>query len=74
VTPAVVSDTQFAALRASYHVSNYGIGTRLNVPSWAPNAADTYAFIEASRGYVNQVIAPLPNDSSRIFSGILAQY
>jgi hemolysin activation/secretion protein len=63
-----------AAEIGSVHVSNYGIGTRFNLPSWANYAADTYAFVEASRGYVNQVIAPMPNDSSRIFAGVLVQY
>ena len=58
----------------SVHVSNYGVGTRFNVPSWAPDAADTYAFIEASRGYINQVITPTPNYTSRLFAGILMQY
>jgi hemolysin activation/secretion protein len=59
---------------SSTHVSNYGVGTRFNVPSWADYAADTYAFIEASRGYVDRVIAPTPNDSSRIFVGLMVQY
>jgi hemolysin activation/secretion protein len=63
-----------AAQIGSVHVDNYGVGTRLNIPSWSPYAADTYAFVEASRGYVNQVFAPTPNDSSRIFAGILVQY
>jgi hemolysin activation/secretion protein len=58
----------------SVHVSNYGVGARFNVPSWSTYAADTYAFIEASRGYVDQVIAPTPNYSSRIFAGVLLQY
>jgi hemolysin activation/secretion protein len=58
----------------SVHVSNYGLGVRFNVPSWTPAAADTYAFVETSRGYVNQVIAPMPNYSSRIFAGLLIQY
>jgi hypothetical protein len=58
----------------SVHVSNYGVGARFNIPSWTPDAADTYAFIEASRGYVDQVIAPMSNYSSRIFAGILIQY
>ncbi|MGA8613490.1 MAG: ShlB/FhaC/HecB family hemolysin secretion/activation protein, partial [Xanthobacteraceae bacterium] len=58
----------------SVHVSNYGLGARFNVPSWTPDAANTYAFVEASRGYVNQVIAPMPNYSSRIFAGALIQY
>jgi hypothetical protein len=56
------------------HVFNYGLGTRFNVPSWAPDAPDTYAFVEASNGYVDQVIAPMTNNSSRIFAGILVQY
>jgi len=58
----------------SVHASSYGVGARFNVPSWADYAADTYAFIEASRDYANQVIAPTPNYSSRVFAGILVQY
>jgi hemolysin activation/secretion protein len=58
----------------SVHVFNYGLGTRFNVPSWTPDAPDTYAFVEASNGYVNQVIAPMTNNSSRIFAGIVVQY
>jgi hemolysin activation/secretion protein len=58
----------------SVHVFNYGLGARFNVPSWSPDAPDTYAFVEASNGYVNQVIAPMTNNSSRIFTGILVQY
>jgi hemolysin activation/secretion protein len=58
----------------SVHVYNFGVGTRFNVPSWNPDAANTYAFVEASRGYANLVIAPMPNYSSRIFAGILIQY
>ena len=58
----------------SVRVSNYGLGARFNVPSWTPDAADSYAFVEASRGYVDQVIAPMPNYSSRIFAGVLIQY
>jgi hemolysin activation/secretion protein len=58
----------------SVHISNYGIGTRFNLPSWADYAADTYAFVEASRGYVNLVVPPMPTYSSRIFAGILVQY
>jgi hemolysin activation/secretion protein len=63
-----------AAQIGSVHVSNYGLGTRFNLPSWANNAPDTYAFVEWSRGYANQVIAPTPNWSSRTFAGILVQY
>jgi len=59
---------------ASVHVLNYGIGTRFNVPSWTADAPDTYAFVEASNGYVGPVIAPMTNNSSRIFAGILVQY
>jgi hemolysin activation/secretion protein len=58
----------------SVHVFNYGLGTRFNVPSWNPDAPDTYAFVEASNGYVNQVIAPMTNNSSRIFAGVVVQY
>jgi hemolysin activation/secretion protein len=58
----------------SVHVLNYGLGTRFNLPSWAADAPDTYAFVEASNGYVNQVIAPMTNNSTRIFAGILVQY
>jgi hemolysin activation/secretion protein len=58
----------------SVHVFNYGLGTRFNVPSWTPDAPDTYAFVEASNGYVNQVIAPMTNYSSRIFAGVVVQY
>jgi hemolysin activation/secretion protein len=63
-----------AAQIGSVHVSNYGIGTRFNLPSWAYQIADTYGFVEASNGYVNQVIAPMTAHSSRIFAGILVQY
>ncbi|HTV27055.1 MAG TPA: ShlB/FhaC/HecB family hemolysin secretion/activation protein [Xanthobacteraceae bacterium] len=59
---------------ASVHVLNYGIGTRFNVPSWTADAPDTYAFVEASNGYVDPVIAPMTNNSSRIFAGILVQH
>jgi hemolysin activation/secretion protein len=58
----------------SVHVFNYGIGTRFNVPSWSPDAPDTYAFVEASNGYVGQVIAPMTSNTTRIFAGILVQY
>ncbi len=58
----------------SVHVINYGLGTRFNVPSWTPDAPDTYAFVEASNGYAAPVIAPMTNNSSRIFAGILVQY
>ncbi len=58
----------------SVYVFNYGLGTRFNVPSWTPDAPDTYAFVEASNGYVNQAIAPMTNNSSRIFAGVVVQY
>ena len=58
----------------SVHVFNYGLGTRFNVPSWTPDTPDTYAFVEASNGYVDQVIAPMTNHSSRIFAGVVVQY
>jgi hemolysin activation/secretion protein len=58
----------------SVHVFNYGLGTRFNVPSWTPDAPDTYAFVEASNGYVDQVIAPMTNYSTRIFAGVVVQY
>ena len=58
----------------SVHVLNYGLGARFNVPSWTPDAPDSYAFVEASNGYVNQVIAPMTNNNSRIFAGFLVQY
>jgi hemolysin activation/secretion protein len=58
----------------SVHAFNYGVGTRFNVPSWTSDAPDTYAFVEASNGYVDQVIAPMTNNSSRIFAGIFVQY
>ena len=63
-----------AAELGSVQVYNYGLGLRFNLPSWADNAPDTYAFIEASRGYVDRVIAPTSNNSSRIFAGISVQY
>jgi hemolysin activation/secretion protein len=63
-----------AAELGSVHVSNYGLGARFNVPSWTLEAPDTYAFVEASNGYINQVIAPMTNNSSRIFAGIVVQY
>ena len=63
-----------AAEIGSVHISNYGVGTRVNIPSWAPNAADTYGFVEWSQGYINQVIAPMQNRTSRVFAGILVQY
>jgi hemolysin activation/secretion protein len=58
----------------SVHVFSYGLGTRFNVPSWTPDTPDTYAFVEASNGYVDQVIAPMTNHSSRIFAGVVVQY
>jgi hemolysin activation/secretion protein len=58
----------------SVHVLNYGLGARFNIPSWTPDAHDTYAFVEASNGYAGPVITPMTNNSSRIFAGILVQY
>jgi len=43
-----------AAEIGSVHISNYGVGTRVNIPSWAPNAADTYGFVEWSQGYITR--------------------
>ena len=50
------------------------MGARFNLPSWTTYAPDAYAFVEASRGYANLVIAPTSNYSSRIFAGLLLQY
>lgn len=63
-----------AAELGSVHAYNYGVGLRFNMPSWANDAPDAYAFVEASRGYVDQVIAPTSNYSSRIFAGLLIQH
>lgn len=58
----------------SVHATNFGIGARLNLPSWADYAPDGYAFVEASRGYAVPVLVGTPNFSSRIFAGFLVQY
>jgi hemolysin activation/secretion protein len=59
---------------ASVHASNYGGGARFNLPGWTEYMPDAYAFVEASRGYVNLVTAPTPRESSRVFGGVLLQY
>jgi hemolysin activation/secretion protein len=63
-----------AAEIGSVNVYNYGVGLRFNMPSWTNDAPDAYAFVEASRGYVDRVLAPMSNNTSRIFAGILVQY
>jgi hemolysin activation/secretion protein len=63
-----------AAEAGTVHAYNYGVGLRFNMPSWANDAPDAYAFVEASRTYEDHVIAPMSNFGSRIFAGFLVQY
>jgi hypothetical protein len=63
-----------AAQLGDVYISNWGIGTRFNLPAWADYAFDSYAFVEASRGYVVPAVLGTPNYSSRVFAGLLLQY
>ena len=69
-----IIDQPTAGEFASVHVTNWGVGARFNLPSWTSYAPDGYAFVEASEGYTNLVIAPTSNYSSRVFAGLLLQY
>jgi len=58
----------------SQHATNYGVGMRFNLPGFADYMPDSYAFVEASNGYLTNPVLPLTNHSSRIFAGLLVQY